>query len=212
LGRGHLAPPASLVLVHGAGNGPWAFEGWEEAFEGTEVLAVDLQEGLDVAQASHAQYADRVARAAADEVPGPVALCGWSMGGLVALEAAQRFEPHSVALLESSPPAEVQGRDDSIEPHPGVFDPEEAYGRFPAGTRARPESLLARAERKRGISVPALPCPSLVVAGDEFREERGAAVAQLYGSELVDFPGLAHWDLVRSPEVRRTVARFLRIA
>jgi hypothetical protein len=51
-----------------------------------------------------------------------------------------------------------------------------------------------------------------VVAGDEFREERGAAVAQLYGSELVDLPGLAHWDLVRSPEVRRTVARFLRIA
>jgi pimeloyl-ACP methyl ester carboxylesterase len=211
LGRGHLAPPASLVLVHGAGNGPWAFEGWQESFDGTELLAVDLQEGLDVAHASHAQYADRVARAAADEVPGPVALCGWSMGGLVALEAAQRLEPHSVALLESSPPAEVQGRDDSIEPRPGVFDPEEAYGRFPAGMRARPESLLARAERKRGISVPALPCPSLVVAGDEFREERGTAVARLYRSELVDFPGLAHWDLVRSPDVRRAVARFLGI-
>jgi pimeloyl-ACP methyl ester carboxylesterase len=202
LGRGHVAPPASLVLVDGAGNGPWAFESWQESFDGTEVLAVDLQEGLDVAHASHAQYADRVARAAADEVPGPVALCGWSMGGLVALEAAQRLEPHSVALLESSPPAEVQGRDDSIEPRPGVFDPEEAYGRFPAGMRARP----------RGISVPALPCPSLVVAGDEFREERGIAVAQLYGSELVDFPGLAHWDLVRSPDVRRAVARFLGIA
>lgn len=133
------------------------------------------------------------------------------MGGLVALEAAQRLEPHSVVLLESSPPAEVQGHDDSIELRPGVFDPEQAYGTFPAGMRARPESLLARAERKRGISVPEIPCRSLVVAGDEFREERGAAVARLYGSELVDFPGLGHWDLVRSPDVRRAVARFLGI-
>jgi pimeloyl-ACP methyl ester carboxylesterase len=211
LGRRHLAPPASLVLVHGAGSGPWAFEGWRESFDGTEVVAVDLQEGLDVAHASHAEYAEQVAHAT-QEVPPPAALCGWSMGGLVALEAAQGLKPHTVVLLEPSPPAEVQGLDDSIEPRPGVFDPEEAYGRFPTGMEARAESLLARAERKRGISVPSLPCPSLVVTGDELREERGAAIAQLYGSELVDFPGLGHWDLVRSPNVRRAVARFLGIA
>ncbi|HVD12178.1 MAG TPA: alpha/beta hydrolase [Gaiellaceae bacterium] len=212
MGRGHLAPPASLALVHGAGSGPWAFAGWQESFDGTEVLAVDLHDGLDVAHASHEDYASRVL-GAAGEVRAPVALCGWSMGGLVSLQAAQRpqLEPHSILLLEPSPPAEAQGFDESVEPRPGVFDPEEAYGRFPSGMEARPESLLARAERKRGISVPALRCQSLVVVGDDFREERGAAVAELYGSELVEFPGLGHWDLVRSPEVRLSIARFLGI-
>jgi hypothetical protein len=37
-------------------------------------------------------------------------------------------------------------------------------------------------------------------------------VAELYGSELIDFPGLSHWDLVRSPEVRVAVARFVALA
>jgi pimeloyl-ACP methyl ester carboxylesterase len=141
-----------------------------------------------------------------------VSLCGWSMGGLAVLQGAGRVRPHSVVLLETSPPAEAQGVDESVEPHPGSFDPEEVYGAFPAGMQARPESLLARLERKRGISVPSLPCPSLVVTGDDFRDERGEAVANVYGSELIDFPGLSHWDLVRSPEVRLAVARFLGVA
>jgi hypothetical protein len=131
------------------------------------------------------------------------------MGGLAALQAAQQVDPHTVVLLESSPPGETQGFDESIEPQPGTFDPEEVYGRFPPGMRSRSESLLARAERKRGISVPTLPCASLVAVTDEFREERGASVAALYGSELLDFPGLGHWDLVRAPEVRRAVADYL---
>jgi pimeloyl-ACP methyl ester carboxylesterase len=141
-----------------------------------------------------------------------VSLCGWSMGGLAVLQGAGRVRPHGVVLLETSPPAEAQGVDESVEPHPGSFDPEEVYGAFPAGMQARPESLLARLERKRGISVPSLPCPSLVVTGDDFRDERGEAVANVYGSELIDFPGLSHWDLVRSPEVRLAVARFLGVA
>jgi pimeloyl-ACP methyl ester carboxylesterase len=174
------------------------------------VVAVDLQAGLDVARATHADYAAAVVRAAAG-FPGPVALCGWSMGGLVVLEAAQRLEPHSVVLIEPSPPAEVQGFDGSVELRPGVFDPEEVYGPFPAGMEARPESLLARAERKRGISVPVLDRPSLVIAGEEFGRERGSAVAELYGSELLEFRGLGHWDLVRSQEVRVAVAEFLGI-
>ena len=187
------------------------FEAWADAFEGVVVEAVDLHENLDVAHATHAAYAERVL-AAARRLPRPVALCGWSMGGLAVLQAAADAKPHSVVLLETSPPAEAQQNDASAELRRGPFDPEEVYGAFPPGMRARPESLLARAERKRGISVPQLPCPSLVVVGDEFREERGAPVAELYGSELIDFPGLGHWDLVRSPEVRSAVAEFLRVA
>jgi len=172
------------------------------------VGAVDLQLGLDVAHASHADYADRVAVAARKLRP-PVALCGWSMGGLAVLQAATCIHPHSVILLDPSPPAEVQGVDSRITLDPGAFDPETVYGPFPAGTAARPESSLARAERKRGISIAAIPCPSLVVFGREFADERGTPVARLYGSDELAFPDLDHWDLVRHPDVRAAIAAWL---
>jgi pimeloyl-ACP methyl ester carboxylesterase len=200
--------PRSLVLVHGAGSGPWIFEGWAESFRGITVVTVDLHEGVDVATASHADYADKVADAAAT-LPAPVSLCGWSMGGLVVLQAAGRLRPHSVILLEPSPPAEVQGYNADAEVAQGTFDPEAVYGPFPAGIRARPESARARAERKRGISVPGLPFASLVVYGDAFRDERGKAIARLYGSDELEFPGLDHWGLVSDVCVRAKIAQWL---
>jgi hypothetical protein len=94
----------------------------------------------------------------------------------------------------------------------GTFDPEAVYGRFPPSVPARPESSLARAERKRGSSVPSLPCASLVVYGDDFRAERGTSIARLYGSEERDFPGLDHWELVRDRRVREAIAGFLGVS
>jgi alpha-beta hydrolase superfamily lysophospholipase len=200
--------PASLLLVHGAGSGPWIFQGWAQAFPRIKVASVDLHAGVEVARASHDDYADNVARAAR-ALPPPVSLCGWSMGGLVVLQASQRVRPHSIVLLEPSPPAEVQGINPAIEIKNGTFDPEETYGRFPPDMPSRPESSLARAERKRGISVPSVSCPSLVVYGDEFREQRGAGIARLYNSQELYFPGVSHWGLVRSPAVRAALARCL---
>ncbi len=203
------APPASLLLVHGAGSGPRVFDGWPADFPGVAVAAVDLQAGIDVCVASMADYADAVAAATA-ALPAPTALCGWSMGGLVALMAAARARPAALVLLEPSPPGEVQGFTADREPAPaGTFDPEAVYGPFPRGVRARPESLRARAERKRGISVPSLPCPSLVVHGDELGPERGPDVARLYGSSLAHLHGLDHWGMVRDRRVLAAIAAFL---
>jgi len=202
--------PASLLLVHGAGSGPWVFEDWPESFPSLRVEAVDLQDGLDIGRASMADYAERVV-VASRALPQPVSLCGWSMGGLVVLQAAARVGPQSVILIESSPPGEVQGFDPDAEIAAGEFDPEIVYGSFPPGMPARSESSPARGERKRGISVPSLPCPSLVIYGDDFREARGAAIAGLYGSQERDSPGLGHWDLVLDPRVREAVAAFLGV-
>ena len=201
-------PPASLLLVHGAGSGPWVFRGWAQAFPGIKVVTVDLHAGSDIARASHGDYADRVARAA-QALPLPVSLCGWSMGGLVVLQASQQVSPHSVILLEPSPPAEVQGINPAVEIKNGTLDPEQIYGPFPPGMRSRPESSRARAERKRGISVPSLPCPSLVVYDDDYLEHRGTRIACLYDSHELHFPGVSHWGLVRSPPVRAAIARCL---
>lgn len=202
--------PASLLLVHGAGSGPWVFRGWARTFPGIVVAFADLQRGLDVTRASHEDYAENVVRAAA-ELPQPVSLCGWSMGGLVVLQANGRDRPHSAILLEASPPAEVQGFNPTVRVCDGSFDPEAIYGRFPPDMQPRLESSRARAERKRGISVPALPCPSLVVCGDEFREQRGRPIARLYGSQVLDFPGLGHWELVRAERVRTAISRWLGV-
>jgi len=201
----------SLLLVHGAGSGPWIFESWSADFPHVRVHAPDLHERLDVAHASMHDYANRVVSAAAT-LPRPVALCGWSMGGLVVLMAAARVRPHSVVLIEPSPPAEAQGFAPDTALRRGTFDPEQVYGTFPPGVVARPESEFARAERKRGISVPALPCPSLVVSGDEFPEERGTRVAALYGAKERRFPGLDHWGLILDPQVRSAIAAFLATA
>lgn len=209
MGRVHdVRAPAALLLVHGAGSGPWVFDGWEDDFPGLRVHAVDLHARLDIRIASMDDYAGRLVEAA-QSLPQPVALCGWSMGGLVALVAAARVRPHSVILIEPSPPAETQGIAADAELPTGTFDPEQVYGPFPPGMRARPDSARARAERKRGISVQELPCPSLVVYGDEFTEERGRRIARFYGSAERYFPGLDHWGLVTDPRVPRAVAHVL---
>ena len=202
------APVRSVLLVHGAGSGPEVFAGWAEALAGLETEPVDLHAGLNVAEAAMSNYASVVARGA-DLLPRPVAICGWSMGGLAAMLAARQAGAARLVLLEASPPGEVQGFDGGVPLEPGTFDPQDVYGRFPPGIRPRPESRLARSERKRGVSVPSLPCPTLVVYGDEFGEARGRALARVYSSEEVFVPGIDHWGLVGDRRVAAAVAAWL---
>ena len=169
------------------------------------VATVDLHAGLDVSTASMSDYANQVADGAS-RLAHPRVLCGWSMGGLVVMMAAAPASAARLVVLEPSPPADVQGESPDVELSDGTFDPEAVYGAFPAGVRARPESSRARAERKRGVSVPSLPRPSLVVYGDEFADERGRRIAERYGCDERRFPGLDHWALVREPIVRAAVA------
>lgn len=199
----------SLLLVHGAGSGPWVFDGWQGRFSDMDVATVDLQEGLDVGRATMDDYRERVV-AASNKRRKPVALCGWSMGGLITLMAEGAIDCSALILIEPSPPGEVQGFVSDAPLEEGTFDPEIVYGAFPEGVPSRAESSLARGERKRGISVPTLSCSTLVISGDEFREERGTPVAALYGAEHEYFAGLNHWDLVRSAEVQERIATFLQ--
>jgi pimeloyl-ACP methyl ester carboxylesterase len=198
------------VLVHGSGSGPWIFDGWRDAFGDVELVAPDLQEGLDPARATMADFAEAVVRAALG-LPRPLAVCGWSLGGLAAMAAAERVRPDRLVLLEPSAPAETAGTDPAVPLEQGLLDPEATYGSFPPGQRARPDSLLARAERRRGISVPTLPCPTLVVHGDELPDERGAAIAAYYGAEELHLPDAGHWDLVLDPGIRRSIAEWLSL-
>ena len=200
----------SLLLVHGAGSGPWAFGGWEDTFPGAQVVAVDLQAGLDVAHASIDDYADAVVRAAAG-LPRPLALVGWSLGGLVAMVAAHRIEPEALVLLDASPPLEVQGLRD-VEPQVGTFDPVEHGARPPEGMRHRRESSFAMGQRDRGVSVPPLATGTrvLVVYGAALKHDRGPMLAAYLAADELDAGDVTHWDLVRSTALRERIAAWLR--
>ncbi|HEX6702586.1 MAG TPA: alpha/beta fold hydrolase [Gaiellaceae bacterium] len=199
-----------MLLAHGSGSGPWIFDDWAETFPGVTVAAPDLQEGLDVAHASMDDFAAAIVRAA-ERLSHPLAVVGWSLGGLAAMMAAERARPDRLVLLEPSAPAETAGTDPAVPLEHGLLDPEAIYGAFPPGQRARPDSLLARAERKRGISVPSLPCPTLVVYGDELPSIRGAAVAAHYDADSLHAPGAGHWDLVLEQQIRGRVAEWLSL-
>ena len=194
-----------LVLVHGATSGPWVFDRWPAAFPGYEVRAPDLQEGLDVARARMSDYVDRVLAAAAGR---PSVVCGWSMGGLVALMAAQRSPVEAVVVLEPSLPLELSGGDASRVIRSGTYDAGSAYGSLPPGTRCRPESLRALDERKRGISVPSVDCPVLVVSGRSGHAQ-GRLVARHYGADLLEFSDSGHSALVVDPDVMAGIAAWL---
>lgn len=152
-------------------------------------------------------YASRAVEAGRRSRP-PILLCGWSMGGLVAMMAASSLRPGWLALLEPSPPAEVQGFDETITPRPGVFDPQATYGPFPKAIRPRQESSFARSERKRGISIPALQCPAVVVYGRDFPDERGRRIAEAYGAPSLELGDLDHWGLVLAGRVPAAVSNW----
>lgn len=102
----------TIVMVHGAFCGAWAFERFRRPFEarGWNVLAPDLPGRADgrVAGLSMSDYADFVVRTCADLPERPV-LLGHSLGGLVCQMAARRVRPRALALLAPSPPWGVSG-------------------------------------------------------------------------------------------------------
>ena len=199
--------PRRLVLVHGASSGPWVFESWEGRFPTFEVLVPDLQAGLEVEHASMADYAEQVITA-----PGgaEAVVVGWSMGGLVAMLAAQSQHPAALVLVEPSQPRELGRHDTAVVPTVGAYDAETMYGPLPPGTRHRPESRLALEERQRGISIPRIDCPLLVIASSSYPISRGRDIVDHYGGELLEFPRLDHASIVETPEVATAIEAWLR--
>jgi pimeloyl-ACP methyl ester carboxylesterase len=199
-----------LVCLHGAGSCASVFDGWRASFPGWNVVAPDLQAGLELSTASMDDYVVAAVSAATLATPASeVALCGWSMGGLVALMAAERIRPAALVVLEPSLPAEIGGVHAEVPLQRGTFDPMEVYGSWPGDPPTRLESNWALAERRRGISVPSVRCPLLVVASKTYRDKRGASVADFYHGELACFPALHHVSLVTQVIVREAIFQWL---
>jgi hypothetical protein len=71
------------------------------------------------------------------------------------------------------------------------------------------EPMLALNQRERGMSVPTVNCPLLVVASRTYADSRASPVADFYGGEVLDFPQLHHVSLVLEVAVRTAVTDWL---
>lgn len=118
-------------------------------WEGWEGTAIDLQAGLNVAEASMLNYEAAVACDAGLERR-PLCLVGRGLGALAVLLAARRVLPAAIALVEPWPPDE------------------------PSERATRPESPIALEESRRGLDVPRPEAPVLVVGNPALAELLGA--------------------------------------
>jgi pimeloyl-ACP methyl ester carboxylesterase len=103
----------TVVMVHGAFCGGWAFQAFRMPFEaqGWRVVAPDLPghgDGQAVSGLSMSDYADSIVDLCRGLPEAPV-LLGHSMGGLVCQMAARRARPRALVLLAPSPPWGIAG-------------------------------------------------------------------------------------------------------
>jgi len=88
----------SLALIHGWGMHGGVWDGVRDALaQRFQLHIVDLP-GYGASPAFEPYTLERLARAVADKLPGKVQVCGWSLGGQVALEMALLF-PEQIERL-----------------------------------------------------------------------------------------------------------------
>jgi pimeloyl-ACP methyl ester carboxylesterase len=199
------------VFVHGAGAGAWEWAIWRRVFiaHGWNTEAYDLlpAEG-GVARTRLHHYVEQVERWMQRDVENRThdpssrtVLIGASLGGLIALLAAQRAEPAALVLVNPLPPAGITPRP-TREDWPDVV-PWGSARSFASTRRAMPdaddaacwiahrrwrdESGAVLREAVRGVAVDAPSCPMLVLASEcdaDVSPASGRAFAEMNAAEF----------------------------
>jgi pimeloyl-ACP methyl ester carboxylesterase len=197
-------------MIHGAGGGGWEYDLWRPVFErsGRTVVAPDLMPAAEgLAATTFADYVRQIERVD----PGKhdrLILFGASLGGILALEVAERLRPNAVVLINSVPPAGVEaawGR----TTHPPIIrwaagplqatrdalpDGDEAIILW-AHARWRDESGAVLNEVASGIHVQKPLCPTLVILGeqdDDVPVATGLAIARWIGADVHLYAATGH--------------------
>jgi pimeloyl-ACP methyl ester carboxylesterase len=214
-----------VVLVHGAANSArvWTYWQRELAARGHPSYAIDLRghgesDTIDLSHTSMQDYADDVV-SLMRELAEPPVLIGWSMGGLVAMLAAQQTPVRAIVGLAPSTPA--RERDASKPLRAGTFGPEE-YGitnfdpaheqpaMFDLDSEERAlaigslcnESRYARDERAAGVVVESLPCPQVgITSTADTQWARSRYDGMHLPAEHFSVDGASHWGLVLNRRV-----------
>lgn len=220
-----LATP-TVVMIHGAGGGGWEYRTWVAPFRraGFRVINRDLvpaKRGL-----RETRFEDYV-RQVEGWCPkqGPVILIGASMGGILALKAAETVHPRAVVLVNAVPPAGTGGKNyppvvrwangplkDTVDSMP---DSDRATIQY-AWKRWRDESGAVLTKISRGVPVEHPFCPILSVIGQKDTDippKAQEASADRLGADILRYSGMSHVGPLlgtRSVQVATTVANWCK--
>ncbi|MEZ4657724.1 MAG: alpha/beta fold hydrolase [Caldilineaceae bacterium] len=220
-----------LICIHGAGGGGWEFAKWQPIFTaaGYQVIANDLEPAVGgLAATTFDDYRQQVINWAPEQAP--VILVGASLGGILALQAAETVNPAALVLVNSVPPigvgfpltgktypSIVRWANGPIEDtRAALFDSDEATIQW-AWPRWRDESGVVLNQITAGIPAQPPACPTLVVLGDQDTDvpyQTGLALAAWTGADVLLYHGMSHVGPLlsrRAAEVADTVKQWCKI-
>jgi len=217
-----------VLFIHGAGGGAWEFDSWQEEFEryGWRTLARNLSANGDLSGVSFLDYLSQVEEWVKSLQEPPV-IIGASLGGLLALKAAESIPLRALVLVNPIPPAgfvasprlawpDVVAWSQSplADTEKSMFDctPESAAR---AHSQWRDESGRVLAEAHAGIDCRVPSAPTLVLISQldaDVPPGDIAAMAASYGSDVHFCKGMSHLGPLLGPhatEVCRVVIDWL---
>lgn len=226
-----------FVCVHGAGGGGWEYDLWKpavkqegaSAFVAPDLVPTNSSGGLG--KTTFDDYAAQVRGWIAGLGNGakPV-LVGASMGGVLALHAAQTVRPAAIILVNSVPPSGVQTKPRPPANYPAVVkwangplaetrdampDSDEKTILW-AWKRWRDESGQVMNTLARGVLVPKPTCPVLCILGTadtDVSHETGLALAQWAGADIHVYRDMSHVGPLmskRAESVARAACNWVR--
>lgn len=200
----------TLVLIHGAGGGGWEYDLWKPILEkqGWNVVAKDLMPvpgGLK--KTVFMDYVEQVRSWAPKS--GKFVLAGASMGGILALKAAETVSPAAVVLINSTVPAGVGPARASKPDSPSIVrwangPLQETRDSMPdsdektilwAWKRWRDESGTVINTIRKGVPAQKPACPTLVILGEKDTDipyTTGLELAKWAGADVQLYQGMSH--------------------
>lgn len=203
------APIRHALLLHGAGGGGWEWNLWRGvlAASGIEVATPDLQPSGDGLAATTFEDYRSQARALLRDLPGPRALIGASLGGLLAMGCADEADalvlvnplppqPWSTALPSREWPDVVPWRSEArlASTRRALPDSDDATALF-AFRRWRDESGAVLRAAHAGIRVARPGCPVLCIASaqdEDVPPELTRALAREWQADLLQSSSPGH--------------------
>jgi pimeloyl-ACP methyl ester carboxylesterase len=228
VGLALFAPKATVVMIHGAGGGGWEYDLWRPVFEkaGYRVVARDLMPVGSLAQTRFEDYLRQVQFWR--PISGKVILVGASMGGILALKAAEQEPPTAMVLVNSvapkglasahkSPlaPAVVKWANGPLKDTEDSMPDSDRKTILWAWKKWRDESGAVLNEIRVGVPVRKPSNPMLVVIGErdtDILPARSWALAKWADADVHTYPGMSHVGPlmgIKAKKVAEAVVRWL---
>lgn len=203
-------PSRTIICVHGAGAGGWEWALWARVLRlrGFDVIAPDLMPlAAGLAATRFADYREQVVAWCRATSSAPI-LLGASLGGLLALAAANDVEPAALVLINPVPPRGIPaarseawpaivpwGSERSLAATRRAMPDADDAARMIAYRHWRDESGAVLNAAQDGIEIEAPACPSLILASandEDVPATSSHALAVRLGADFELIAGASH--------------------